>query len=99
MSHQTKREILPALNKVISALVALSADCAKLELMDNDQASKRIKRDLAAIKEKELKDFTSLIYGIREELRNKPSRKQINKFNFKKQNNEPESESGTAQLQ
>lgn len=95
-----KREILPTLNKVISALVALSPDCAKLELMDNDQASKRLKRDLSALKETELKAFTDLVFGVRAVIRNKTPRKQsINqKFNLKNKQHESDSESGTAQL-
>lgn len=92
-----KREILPILNKVISALVALSPDCAKLELMDNDQASKRLKRDLSTLKETELKEFTDLVFGVRAVIRNKTPRKQsINqKFNLKTKTNEPESGTGT----
>lgn len=93
-----KREILPVLHRVINALVALSPDCAKLELMDNDQASKRLKRDLSALKETELKEFTDLVFGVRAVIRNKTPRKQsINqKFNLKTKTNEPDSESGTA---
>lgn len=93
-----KREILPTLNKVISALVALSPDCAKLEMMDNDQASRRLKRDISIFKHTELKEFSDLILGVRSEIREKTPREQsINqKSNLKKQNNESESESGTA---
>lgn len=94
---QKKREILPVLHKVISALVALSPDCAKLELMDNDQASRRLKRDITALKETELKEFTNLVFGVRSVIKNKVPRKQsINqKFNLKNKQHEPESESGT----
>jgi len=89
-----KREILPVLNNAVNALVAMSADCAKLEIMDNDQASRRIKRDIASFKEKELKCLSELIYGIRAEIRVKPRRKlnENQKNNLKPKQHESESE-------
>jgi len=89
-----KREILPVLNNAVNALVAMSADCAKLEIMDNDQASRRIKRDIASFKEKELKNLSELIYGIRAEIRVKPRRKlnENQKNNLKPKQHESESE-------
>ncbi len=89
-----KREILPILNNTINALVALSTDCANLEMMDNDQASRRVKRDLAKFKQTELKTFTDLIYGIRDEIKVRPRRKltENQKNNLKpKQQHESES--------
>lgn len=97
-----KREILPILNNAINALVAMSADCAKLEMMDNDQASRRVKRDLASFKQKELREFSDLVYSVRAEMQLIPSRPQTEKqkTNLKpkiKQQHESEStESGNA---
>ena len=92
-----KREILPELHNAINALVALSTDCASLEMMDNDQASRRVKRDLAKFKQTELKTFTDLIYGIRDEIKSRPRRKltENQKNNLKPKQHESEStESG-----
>lgn len=90
-----KREILSTLDKAIAALVALSGDCSRLEVMDNDQASRRVKRDIAAFKETELKAFSDLIYGIRTEIKMKPRRKlnENQKNNLKPKNKQHESES------
>lgn len=91
----TKREILPTLNDAINALVALSSDCAKLELMDNDQASRRVKRDLASFKQVELKKFSDLIFGVRAEIKSLPPRPQTEKqkLNLKPNKKQHESES------
>lgn len=92
---EKRREILPVLNDAINALVALSADCAKLELMDNDQASRRVKRDLASFKQKELANFSQLVYKTRGEIQNLPPRPQTEKqkSNLKPKQKQHESES------
>jgi hypothetical protein len=95
MTLMKKREILPALDKVISGLVAMSAECAKLEITDNDQASRRLKRSLTSLKNKELKEFTDLIFNIRQEIKVKPARQMTEKqkLNLKtKKTNESESD-------
>lgn len=70
-----KREVLPALNKCIEALVAMSADCAKLELMDNDKASRRLKLSVSDFKSGELKEFQDLIFKVRSEISSKGYKK------------------------
>lgn len=95
MTLTKRREILPVLEKVISGLVAMSADCAKLEITDNDQASRRLKRSITSLKNTELKEFTELIYNVRQDIKLKPSRKMTDKqkLNLKnKKQHEPESE-------
>lgn len=93
-----KRQVIPVLDDAIKALVALSSDCATLEVMDNDQASRRVKRDIASFKEKELKKLTDTIYGIRVEIKSRPKRKlsENQKNNLKPKQNESESESVNA---
>lgn len=73
MSHQLikKREILPLINNVIAKLVELSADAAKLEYTDNEQASLRLKRDFVHIRDQEITTLHKNIISIREEINNK----------------------------
>jgi len=66
-----KREVLPTLNKCIEALVAMSGDAAKLEIMDNDKASRRLKKSISDFKTTELKAFRDLAQSIRSEINNK----------------------------
>lgn len=69
-----KRDILPALNKCIESLVSMSADCAKLEIMDNEKASKRLKISVSDFKSGPLKDFQDLVFAIRKDMNAKPKR-------------------------
>ncbi len=89
-----KREILPTLNNAINALVALSGDCATLEMWDNDQASRRVKRDIASFKQKELKALSDLIYDARADIKLKPRRKlnENQKNNLKPKQHESDTE-------
>lgn len=87
-----KREILNDLNGAITTLAALSGDCAKLEVMDNDEASRRLKRDLVEFREGPFKKLVTNIYGIREEIRDHKKERKINKNNNQK-TNQHESES------
>lgn len=79
-----KRDLLPKLHKVINALVDMSADLAKLELTDNEEASKRARRDIIDIKNKYMKDLNDEITNLRFDLntskgrKTKRPRKQIN---------------------
>ena len=90
----TKREILPTLNNAINAVVALSGDCATLEMWDNDQASRRVKRDIASFKQKELKALSDLIYDARSDIKLKPRRKlnENQKNNLKPKQHESDTE-------
>ena len=71
MSFDKKRDLLPVLKKVIGELTDLSGDLADLEYKDNDQASRRVKRDLTNIKAGSLEELTRSIFKTREEIRNK----------------------------
>lgn len=75
-----KREILPLLNAAIICLSNMSADAAKLEINNNDQASRRIKKALVDFKHNELANFTNEIYSVRAEINSKP-KKQVNRIN------------------
>lgn len=66
-----KRHLLDKIQKCVTTLLDLSEDAAKLEIMDNDQASRRIKRDLVKFKDGPLEDLTREIYKTREEIKNK----------------------------
>lgn len=70
-----KRELIPKLNKVINALVSMSADLAKLELTDNEEASKRARRDIIDIKNIYLKDLNDEITNLRFDLNTSKGRK------------------------
>lgn len=67
-----KRDLMPKLQNCIEALVNLSFDVAKLELSDNNQASVRVKRNLAEFKNTELKDLTEAINETRSEIITRP---------------------------
>lgn len=60
-----KRDLLPKLNKVIAELTGLSGDIAKLELSDNEQASKRTRKGLIDIRNGSLADLQNEIANIR----------------------------------
>ena len=60
-----KRELLPELNKLIISLSNLSGDVAKLELYDNFEASRRVKRALVDMRNKDLKEFQKKIEETR----------------------------------
>ncbi len=66
-----KRELLNPLNDMITALVALSADAAKLEVHDNDQASRRLKQGIKDFEVEKLKPFKDQVLAIRQEINNK----------------------------
>ena len=63
------------LNDIISALMAMSGDVAKLEMTDNDQASRRIKQAIVDLKHNELDVFTRLIFDVRSEINSKPAKR------------------------
>jgi len=71
---EKKRDLLSKLNVCIITLTKMSADAAQLEIVDNDQASRRLKRSLAEFKHKELLEFTNAILEVRGELRERPKR-------------------------
>lgn len=54
----------------------MSEDAAKLELFDNDNASRRIKRDITDFKNGPLKKFSDEIVKIREHINNKTTKTQ-----------------------
>lgn len=60
-----KRELLPKLNNIIVALSGLTGDVAKLELSDNEQASRRVRKALIEIKNISLEDLRNEISNIR----------------------------------
>jgi len=66
-----KRELLPKLNDAIVAMCNMSADAAKLEITDNDQASRRLKRDLTSFKNGPLKELYDSIVETREQIKYK----------------------------
>lgn len=70
-----KREILPFLDAAIICLSKMSADAAKLEIMDNDQASRRLKKSIVDFKHNELDNFTKIVFSVRAEINSKPSKK------------------------
>lgn len=71
MNIEKKRDLLPLLKKAIGDLTDLSGDLAGLEYKDNDQASRRVKRDLTAFKAGSLEELTRAVFKTREEIRNK----------------------------
>lgn len=91
---EKKRSLLDPLNNVITALVALHADAAKLEFVDNDLASRRLKRDLAKLEITELKAFKRAVLNTRDEMNSLPPKSHIkhNKQFKKKQNGKSEPE-------
>lgn len=60
-----KREMLPALHKAIIALTGLTGDFATLELHDNEQASKRVRKGLIDFKNKDFKALEIMVQNIR----------------------------------
>lgn len=72
---EKKRELLTHLNKCILALTSMSADAANLEIIDNDQASRRLRRDVLHFKSNELEAFFQAVRDTREQVRNRPKRK------------------------
>lgn len=78
-----KRELLSHINECIASLVEMSADAAKLEIHDNDQASRRLKQNIKDFEVKKLKPFKEKVLDIRQLINNK---------NPKNKNNESESE-------
>lgn len=66
-----KRLILPLINDVIAKLVEMSADAAKLEYYDNEQASLRLKRGFIHLRDNELNKLHKNIISLREEINNK----------------------------
>jgi hypothetical protein len=73
------REILPSLDKAIVALTRLSADAAKLEYLDNDEASRRLKRDIKDFEQNDFYPLKKLVINIRAEINSKPARKRAKK--------------------
>lgn len=65
LTLQKKRELLSVLNKIIVEFSGLTGDIAKLEISDNEQASKRVRKALIAIKNGEFKNLTDQITNIR----------------------------------
>lgn len=95
--YAKKRELMSKLNDVIAACVNMGADVAKLEMSDNLEASKRLKRDIADIQQGPLKIFKEAIYGVRHEIITTPKPKKIDgranngkHFRRKKQYTEPD---------
>ena len=72
---QKKREILPKINACITALVEMHRDAATLELVDNDQASRRLKSALKDFKEMPLTDLTDIVLKTRMEINAIPAKK------------------------
>jgi hypothetical protein len=70
-----KRDLIPTLQNAINKLMLLSEDMAKLEYMDNNLASRRLKKDLAEFKETELKALTDAVFEVRREIIRKPKAK------------------------
>jgi hypothetical protein len=66
-----KRELLPQLNDAITALAAISGDVAKLEVHDNDQASRRVKGALAAFEKGPYLDLKTSILDLRKKINSK----------------------------
>lgn len=65
------RELIPLINAAIAKLVAISADAAKLEYQDNDQASRRFKRGIVELENIEISALKTASKGIREEIRSR----------------------------
>ncbi len=72
-----KREILPALHDAIRALTDMASDAAKLEITDNEQASRRLKRAVMHFKRNELTSFNEIIVNTRKEISMMPPRKRV----------------------
>ena len=70
-----KREVLLLLNKAIEKLVSMSADAAKLEIYDNEVASKRLKMSINKFKHEELNDLQRAVLDLRSEWNMKKGKK------------------------
>jgi hypothetical protein len=70
-----KRELLTHLNNAISALVKMHDDCARLEVIDNNQASKRLKADVSSFVNGELETFRKAVLEVRTEIIKRPRKK------------------------
>ncbi len=77
MLIEKKRIILPALSEAIIALTMLSADVATLELHDNEQASKRLRKGLIDFKNTNLKNLEITVSNIRFDMNTDKGRKVI----------------------
>jgi hypothetical protein len=69
-----KRELLKgndSLESLIGRFIDLSGDCAKLELFDNFEASKRVRKGLMDIRNIYIKEFEKKIGEIRVDIKNK----------------------------
>jgi len=66
-----KREILPQLQQAIIALTELSADAAKLEIHDNDQASRRLKKGLVDFEHDYFLPLKKFVINLRAEIKSK----------------------------
>jgi len=68
MSRNTlkKRELLLHLNDIISSLVNISGDVCKLEINDNWQASRRVRKELIDVRKVKIPKFEFMIKDIRE---------------------------------
>lgn len=64
-----RRELLPVLNNAIAALTAMAGEAATLEISDNEQASRRLKRMFKNFTSAELITLENSIISVREELR------------------------------
>lgn len=69
-----KRDIMPLLQACITRLMDMSADAAQLEYVDNSEASKRLKADIAKLKNTELQQLTEAVLDMRSEIRNRGTR-------------------------
>lgn len=76
-SIQKKRQLLNgpnSFNELVQKLMAIAPDVAKLELTDNDEASKRVRRNLIAFKNEDCVAFLDRIKEIRSEISAIPSK-------------------------
>lgn len=71
---EKKRELTHFIDSAIKALVDMHADAAKLEFFDNDEASRRLKRDIVDFEHTELKNLKEAVKKIREAINSRPSR-------------------------
>ena len=60
------RHLLPVLQAAIFKLSDMSADIAKLEYYDNDDASRRVKLGLVNFENNEFKALKRSVLGVRE---------------------------------
>lgn len=60
-----KRELLKPLNELIIGLNLLTGDLAKLELTDNEQASRRVRKKLIELENIQFGNLKTLVTNIR----------------------------------